>query len=302
MGQHRQLPEVIRRVHPKYNTPYVAILVYSVIAVLMMVPNGVIGFLGNLYAFGAMLSFTLAHASVIWMRRTMPSHDLPWRGPTSICIGDRDIPTFAILGGIGTLVSFLVTVVLHFSDYVAPVGVVWLAIGMVVYYVYRRSQGLPLSVTVLAPHALVGPSVEVEYRSILMPIGRDRVDDVMTATAVRLAAEADTTLVLLYPIEVPLNVSMAAPLVEETAEGERQLREAAAIAREYGVPVVTRIVRTRNIGQAIVEEAERRRSEIIVLGARDRMKPGQQVFGPRVDYVLRNAHCRVMVGAEPAPV
>jgi nucleotide-binding universal stress UspA family protein len=135
-----------------------------------------------------------------------------------------------------------------------------------------------------------------------MPIGKDRVDDVMTATAVRLAAEADTTLVLLYPIEVPLNVSMAAPLVEETAEGERQLREAAAIARAYGVPVVTRIVRTRNIGHAIVEEAERRRSEIIVLGARDRTKPGQQVFGPRVDYVLRNAHCRVMVGAEPAPV
>jgi APA family basic amino acid/polyamine antiporter len=301
MGQHRQLPEAIRRVHPKYNTPYVAIIVYSLIAILLMIPNGAVSFLGNLYAFGAMLSFTLAHASVIWMRRTMPSQDMPWRGPTSIRTNGYDIPTFAILGGIGTLISWLVTVFLHVSDYVAPVGLAWLVIGMVVYYAYRRAQGLPLTVTVLAPHALTGPAVEVEYRSILMPIGKDRVDDVMTATAVRLAAEADTTLVLLYPIEVPLNVSMSAPLVEENAEGERQLREAAAIAREYGVPVVTRIVRTRNIGQAIVEEAERRRSEIIVLGARDRTKPGQQVFGPRVDYVLRNAHCRVMVGAEPAP-
>ena len=75
MGQHRQLPEIIRRIHPTYNTPYVAIVVYSVIAVLLMVPNGAIGFLGNLYAFGAMLSFTLAHASVIWMRKTMPSGD-----------------------------------------------------------------------------------------------------------------------------------------------------------------------------------------------------------------------------------
>jgi basic amino acid/polyamine antiporter, APA family len=173
---------------------------------------------------------------------------------------------------------------------------------MVVYYTYRRTQGLPLTVTVVAPHALHGPALEVEYRSILMPIGKDRVDDVMTATALRLASESDTTLVLLYPIEVPLNVSLAAPMERESEEAERQLREAAALAREYGVPVVTRIVRTRNIGQAIVEEAERRRSEIIVLGARDRTKPGQRVFGPRVDYVLRNAHCRVMVGAEPAPV
>jgi APA family basic amino acid/polyamine antiporter len=42
MGQHRQLPEGIRRVHPKYNTPYVAIILYSVVAVLLMVPQGAI--------------------------------------------------------------------------------------------------------------------------------------------------------------------------------------------------------------------------------------------------------------------
>ena len=59
-------------------------------------------------------------------------------------------------------------------------------------------------------------------------------------------------------------------------------------------------MRTRSIGQAIVDEAERRRSEIIVLGARNRAKPGQRLLGPTVDYVLRNATCRVMVGALPA--
>jgi APA family basic amino acid/polyamine antiporter len=301
MGQHRQLPEALRRVHATFNTPYVAIIVYSVIAVLLMIPNGAVSFLGNLYAFGAMLSFTLAHASVIWMRRTMPSDDMPWRGPTSFHLGGYDVPTFAILGGIGTLISWLVTVFLHFTDYVAPVGLIWLAIGMVVYYVYRRTQHLPLTETVVAPHALHGPAVEVEYRSILMPISANRVDDVMTATALQLAAESNTTLVVMYPIEVPLNVSVSAPMERETAEAERELREAAALGREYGVNIVTRIVRTRNIGQAVVEEAERRRSEIIVLGARDRNRPGQKIFGPNVDYVLRNAHCRVMVGAEPAP-
>ena len=300
MGQHRQLPEAIRRVHPKYNTPYVAILIYSVIAVVLMIPDGAVSFLGNLYAFGAMLSFTLAHASVIKMRKTMPSDELPYRGPTSFHMRGYDVPTFAIIGGIGTFLSWLVTVFLHVSDYVAPVGLIWLVLGMIVYYTYRRSQGLPLTETVLAPHALHGPAIEVEYRSILMPITSDRVDDVMTATALRLAADSGTSLVVMYPIEVPLNVSLADPMAAETAEAEQQLREAAALGREYGVSVITRIVRTRNVGQAIVEEAERRRSEIIVLGARDRHKPGQRVFGPRVDYVLRNAHCRVMVGAEPA--
>ena len=166
------------------------------------------------------------------------------------------------------------TVFLHVSDYVAPVGLIWLLLGMVVYYAYRRSQHLPLTQTVLAPHALTGPALEVEYRSILMPISSARVDDVMTATALRLAAESDATLVVMYPIEVPLERPMSAPMDEEVADAEHQLREAAALGREYGVDVITRIVRTRNIGQAIVDEAERRRSEIIVLGARDRHKAG----------------------------
>jgi len=120
------------------------------------------------------------------------------------------------------------------------------------------------------------------------------------ATALKLAAESGTSLVVMYPIEVPLAKPLSAPMEVQTAEAEVQLREAAALGRQYGVDVITRIVRTRSIGQAIVDEAERRRSEIIVLGARNRAKPGQRLLGPTVDYVLRNATCRVMVGALPA--
>ena len=113
MGQHRQLPEAIRRVHPRFNTPYVAIILYSVIAIVLMIPPGAIAFLGNLYAFGAMLSFTLAHASVIQMRRKLDSADLPWRGPLSFRVGSYDLPLFAVLGLLGTGASWLVTVALH---------------------------------------------------------------------------------------------------------------------------------------------------------------------------------------------
>src|SRR5262249_17636265 len=189
--------------------------------------------------------------------------------------------------------------VLHIKDGVAIVGVAWLLMGMVVSFFYRRAQGLPLLETVVLTRSAVGPAIEVEYRSILMPISSDRVDDEMTATALRLAAESGTRLVVMFPIEVPLNCPISHPLEAETAAAEKQLREAAALGREFGVDVITGIVRTRNIGQAVVEEAERRGSEIIVIGARDRNRPGQRLFGPRVDYVLRNAHCRVMVGAGP---
>ena len=42
---------------------------------------GQAAFLGNLYAFGAMLSFTIAHVSVIRLRATQADFDRPYRGP-----------------------------------------------------------------------------------------------------------------------------------------------------------------------------------------------------------------------------
>ncbi|HSD00835.1 MAG TPA: amino acid permease, partial [Gaiellales bacterium] len=294
MGLHRQLPELLRRVHPRYSTPYVAIGFFSFVAVLLMIPPGVITFLGSLYAFGAMLSFTLAHASVIKLRLTPEVEDMPWRGRLSFRIGGRDIPGFAWLGGLGTGASFLVTIVL--SPRVGVVGVGWILIGIVTYVAYRRSQHLPLTVTVKAPAATFGPAVEVEYRSILLPLTSHAITDEMTVTALRLAAESGTKLIALYPIQVPLDRSLSDPMEEESQQAERELREAAALGSQYGVGVVTRIVRTRNVGQAIVDEARRRGSEIIVLGAVQRQRGGEKMFGRVIDYVLRNADCRVMVG------
>ena len=67
MGIHRQLPDRLRQLHPKYRTPWIGILLFSAIAIGTILP-GQEGFLGNLYAFGALLSFTFAHASVARLR------------------------------------------------------------------------------------------------------------------------------------------------------------------------------------------------------------------------------------------
>ena len=68
MGQHRQLPEGLRQVHPKYRTPYIAILIFAAIAIVTLLP-GQTDFLATMYSFGAMLSFTIAHVAVIQLRR-----------------------------------------------------------------------------------------------------------------------------------------------------------------------------------------------------------------------------------------
>src|SRR5690606_41136661 len=59
----------VRALHPKFKTPWVAILVFSAAAVVALLP-GTATFLATLYAFGATLSFTIAHLAVIDRKST----------------------------------------------------------------------------------------------------------------------------------------------------------------------------------------------------------------------------------------
>ena len=78
LGQHRQLPRVLGRVHPTRLTPYVAIIFFGIIAVILILP-GEVTLLADLYAFGSMISFTAAHVSVIVLRRKEPDLPRPFR-------------------------------------------------------------------------------------------------------------------------------------------------------------------------------------------------------------------------------
>src|SRR5213592_2649078 len=86
MGLHRQLPDRLRQLHPKHGTPWIGILIFGAIACVTLIP-GKADFLGNIYAFGAMLSFTIAHISVARLRFREPDHPRPYRGPGRIPIG-----------------------------------------------------------------------------------------------------------------------------------------------------------------------------------------------------------------------
>ncbi len=84
-----------------------------------------------MYAFGAMLSFTIAHLSVIRLRIKEPDRPRPYRGPGTLRVAGRALPVFALLGILGTGLAFVVVTVLHLA--VAAAGVFWLAFGMVLY-------------------------------------------------------------------------------------------------------------------------------------------------------------------------
>ena len=62
-----------------------------------------------MYAFGAMLSFTIAHLAVIRLRIARPSGNAPYRRPGNLRVAGRDLPLFAIVGGLLHVPSLCVT-------------------------------------------------------------------------------------------------------------------------------------------------------------------------------------------------
>jgi basic amino acid/polyamine antiporter, APA family len=297
MATYRQIPEVFRRLHPRFKTPWLSIVLFAGVLPIAVILPGSVTFVGTLYSFGATLSFTIAHASLVRMRVATPGEELLYRARPNLRIGRVDWPLFALFGGIATGISFIVIVVQNPATRWAGLG--WLAVGLAFYVVYRRRfVEAPLTRTVKAPPAY-GPALALQYRRLLVPVLAGRASDEALDIAAGLSAERGAQITAVYVIEVPLDQALSAELPAEEALANRELDEARAIGESYGVTVIPRLVRARNAGAAIVREAERRASEIVVIGAPRKDLPGRKraIFGTTVDYVLKNAGCRVLVTA-----
>jgi APA family basic amino acid/polyamine antiporter len=294
MATYRQLPERFRRLHPRFKTPWLALVVFAGVASIAVILPGQTTFLGTMYSFGAMLSFTIAHAAIVALRVRQRDEEIVYRSRPSLRIGGVDWPLFAILGGLGTGIAWVVVLVQEAET--RWVGLGWLALGFAVYAFYRlRVMRIPLRETVRAPAIVLG--LEVEYRTILVPVLRTVESEEALIAAARLASERRARIVLLHVLEVPLDQPLDADLREREEAGNLILDEAEALLETYaGIHVVTRLDRARSAGPSIVEEATRRDAEIVLLGAsRAKVRGAKPIFGRTVDYVLRNAPTRVAV-------
>jgi APA family basic amino acid/polyamine antiporter len=297
MSTYRQLPERLRRLHPRFKTPWLSLIFFSgLLSILTLIP-GKIDFLGTMYSFGAMLSFALANAAIITLRYRFPDAELQVRSWPNLRFRGVDWPLFAFVGLGGTAAAWLVVVVQRPTT--RWVGVGWLALGFAAYVVYRKwVVREPLSKTVRAPLA-VGVAAALEYRRILVPLVGGAESEHAVDLACRLAAEKGAQVVAVAPVEVPLELPLDRAPDLDRVQADTLLEEARTIGDSYGVQVVGRLVQTRNAGRAIVDEAVTRGSEIIVLGAPRRQGRRGPIFEKTVELVLRHAPCRVMVATPP---
>jgi APA family basic amino acid/polyamine antiporter len=294
MGHYRQLPERLRQIHPHFRTPYVAILIFSLVAAITLLP-GQTDLLATLYSFGAMLSFTIAHVSVVKLRQRYPELKRGWRPPGSVRAFGFDLPLTAVFGGLGTFAAWIVVMALNPRTLV--IGGIWMAVGIAIYLLYRRSHGL----SPVQTHKVVLPEPlgveEVEYQSVLVAFEDDEPFSEQTvSTAVRLAAKRRRAIHVISVVTVPSHLPLDAQLGPQEEEAQSKIEQAKLIG---GLRVTGHVhrVRPNQAGHSIAEEASELKASALVMPLRYRN--GAPLYGKTLQTVLAERPTRVIVVGEP---
>ena len=300
MGEHGQLPREFGRLERRALVSSEAIIATAIVAIGIVLATGVFAgddaaFLASVYSFGVLLAFTAAQAAVVRLRVKEPDLVRPFRARPEVRIRGVAVPLPALVGAPLTFAVWVLSMITHPGARYA--GPAWLAAGIVIYLLVRRGERVGLLEDVEPVEALPPGA---EFQRVLVPMKLGDIGEEMVATAVALAKERRASVEALYVVAVPRERPLDGPLPPEVEERARaSLEEARALGEENGVDVATETVRARSIGHAIVEEAQRRHADLIVLGSAPRWRRQSRFFSPTVDYVLRNAPCEVLVVAFP---
>jgi APA family basic amino acid/polyamine antiporter len=142
LGSHKLIPPVLSHVHHKLKTPYVSIMLFSIIAIFILLPGffatDVFRNMGTLYAFGSLLAFIFAHASILSLRVRKPEMSRPFRLRWNVRFRGYEMPISAILGLAATATIWIILLVTQ--PYSRWVGLGWMALGLILYYLYRRKK------------------------------------------------------------------------------------------------------------------------------------------------------------------
>ena len=300
LAEHGSLPREFARLERRAVVSSEAIAIAAALAIGLILltelaAGGDPAFLASLYSFGVLIAFTAAQLAVVRLRMREPDLERPYRAWPNLSIRGHQVPVAALVGAPLTAAIFVLAMITHSGARYA--GPVWLLAGLAVFVAVRRTRRRGLFEQVSPVEEL---PASTEFERILVPMKLGDIGEEMVATAIALAKERGSAIEAITVVRVPRKFVLEGELPPEVAARvDASLEEARALGADHGVDVSGDVVRARSIGHAIVEEAERRDADLIVLGSSPRWRRQSRFFSPTVDFVLRNAPCEVLVVAFP---
>jgi APA family basic amino acid/polyamine antiporter len=164
LAQNDLFPKAFSRLHPKFKTPYVSIIVFGIIAALLILPAK-IDLMGAVYSLAATFAFATAHLAVMRLRFVEPELYRPYKMPINIPFGRASIPVLSVIGAlaIGSVFTQLLCQNIEQSTWIY-VG--WLFFGVLAFVGYRKYRSKPIWEALEVPPP---PDREVAHERLPLP-------------------------------------------------------------------------------------------------------------------------------------
>ncbi len=293
MSEHFALPRMFYRLHPRFKTPYVSLIAFTMIAGIIVTVARHLTHIAELYNFGAMLSFMLAHLSLLGLRIRKPELARPFKIGWNLHLGRIELPLTSLIGLLGTAAVWVDVILTKPAG--RNLGFLWMGAGLALYFWYRRQQRLPPAARVELEKLQLPGYQPVTIQKVLVPTTSAHTND-MIQFAARLAKLHGADMTALHVIEIPPSLPLDTFFPEKLAIADSVVERSQAIGREYEVPVDAQVKQARFAGETIVEIAKEGHYDLIILGAKPRpAAPGMSSLGTTVEYVMRNAPGRVWI-------
>jgi basic amino acid/polyamine antiporter, APA family len=150
MSQLKLVTGWLDHVNPQFHTPVRTILIFggmgAVEAFMSFLTPSALDTLGNVYAFGATLGYTLVFISLIKLRFDDPYSPRPYKVPGNLPIHWKgrqvEFPVIGVVGMIGVSLILFEVVLTHEIGRIA--GPAWVLLGILYFVIYRKRQHLPV--------------------------------------------------------------------------------------------------------------------------------------------------------------
>ncbi|PIS02829.1 MAG: amino acid permease [Chlamydiae bacterium CG10_big_fil_rev_8_21_14_0_10_42_34] len=293
MGEYYQVPHIFYRLHPRFRTPYISLGAFTLVAMIIVIlSQGQMLFLADLYNFGAQIAFFSAHMSLIVLRCKKPSLTRPYKAPFNIPIGKgRSIPLTALIGTLATFSVWLVVVITKPDG--RNLGLIWIGFGLLMYFLYRKKKQISPTGQLSIEKIKIPEYHPMHLKHILVTARMLGNTDALQ-TACQLAKSYNCKITAVHVIEIPASLPMHASMIKREEIGDAALKRAEAVAREYDLSIDLKLVRSRTIEGALLELLSHGEYDMVVVGTKKHELRTKEHFAVEVEKLLIDAPCRVI--------
>jgi APA family basic amino acid/polyamine antiporter len=260
LGEYYQLPRFFYKLHPKFQTPYNALVIFAVLSITIVIASrGELSFLADLYNFGAMLAFTSAHVSLLTLRYKHPDMPRPFKVPFNIPFRGRSYPISAIIGAISTISVFCLVVFTKPEG--RNLGFTWMIVGTTIYLFYRRGQKLRASGSLRVEKIKPPHFKPLAIKKIFVPVIDNSCADQIIDIAIDTALLHGSKIICVDFEDIPYTAPIQTQLVDFT---NQKLRSWKAVSESKGVDFELYTYRSHHVYEDALILTKKSGSDLVI--------------------------------------